>query len=337
MKTSQPRLSESQEAAGKQKDRLQECSDVATLFYRHKETKTAIAKKLKRTPMQVVRLLNRAHETGVVEIKIHSRRLSEIHEQLQKTYGLRAVRTVPFLPAYKELRETLGKEAAIYFDELIGNRSATVGIDGGRATYHLIDSLKTSAREIKIYPLTCKWRDLRISYVDANILVHLLRYKSGETAEGFWIPLQPLLGGINSGLFEKQEQEYSADSQVKAVISAAAQVDVALISAGILRKESSTALYLKKKGFSFEELQSKYGVVGITCGTCYDKDANAITQPLLSVTLKQLGKLAKRKDKTVMLTAGGEHKLQAIKALLRKRMCNVLITDDKTAINLLKQ
>ena len=123
------------------------------------------------------------------------------------------------------------------------------------------------------------------------------------------------------------------DSRISAALEQARRADFAIFGVGDITKKSS----LYKASYMDEELLirlQKAGAVGDICGR-YFNAAGEICLPdvderTLAIDLPNL-----RQKRLAVAIAGMPHKTQAILGMLQGNCCNVLITDEETAISVL--
>src|ERR1017187_7199289 len=111
----------------------------AQLFYRHQKQQQEIARELRISPSKVSRLLKKAVEEEIVQIRINPPQLSHLAVQLSKTYGLRDVVVIPSGDP-TERKQDLGIAAARYFERVVGEH-AKVGLSCGMTLYYFVKHL----------------------------------------------------------------------------------------------------------------------------------------------------------------------------------------------------
>jgi DNA-binding transcriptional regulator LsrR (DeoR family) len=144
--------------------------------------------------------------------------------------------------------------------------------------------------------------------------------------------LLPAPGIVSSKLVRDALLE---DSQISSTLALAARADVALVSIG---KLTPTSVVLKSGILNREELAQLHqlGAVGDIEFRFFDAEGHPveheINDRIIGLDLCQLKRIPR-----VIGAAGGDHKFEAIKAVLRGKLLNVLVTDDQTARRLLDQ
>jgi len=122
---------------------------------------------------------------------------------------------------------------------------------------------------------------------------------------------------------------------VRHVLDMALTAKTALIGVGSVARTATLVRY----GYctnSEIELFTRQGAVGDLLGYFYDRDGNVldldIHQHVVAVTLQDL-----RRIPSIIATAAGPEKVEAILGLLRGRLANTLVTDEATARDVLRR
>ncbi len=308
---------------------------VAEAYFKEGRLLKEIAKELSCTTTTVSRILQDAFKANIIDVKINREPIEEIRQNLIARFGLLDARLSPYLASVEGTRHLIAAEAAKYFDEMI-NDHKVVGISGGRTLHRMIDVIGSKPRYIKIYPLTGLWRDLRINYVDSGALVHYLWLKCEDKADAFWFPMAPIPPDSDKEKVIRERITYMANPEIRAAYQAAGKVDLAFIGVAPLRKESSTIRQLENIGVTYQYLNER-GAVGIAGGVWFNKDGERVIDDyFLSVRLDAFRKMVKGRGKKAVVVAGGDEKVEAIRVFLQHKICNVLITDGRTASMLLQ-
>jgi deoxyribonucleoside regulator len=125
-----------------------------------------------------------------------------------------------------------------------------------------------------------------------------------------------------------------SDSRVAAALDMAEKSKVAIFGVGDISENSSPY----KAGYFDQALiheLDRHGAVGEICGRFFDIEGKIAAPEIQKRTLAvELDSLKKKKFSVAI--AGQPKKIQAIQGLLKGGYCNVLITDEATARELLK-
>jgi DNA-binding transcriptional regulator LsrR (DeoR family) len=318
-------------------EKLQRMLAVSDLYYLRDLNYKEIAATLGCSETHVSRILKAAAAEKIIEIRINQSHTDKLRQRLMVRFPrLVDVRLTPYLDDYEATRTLLGQEAAKYFDDVVSKDETSVGLSGGRTLHRVIEAVSPRPRKLKIYPLIGIWRELQINFIDAGALVHSLWVKCLEAADAFWFPIQPINSRASEDEILAQRSEYMNNPEIKKVFRAASNVDLALIGVGPLRKRSSTIKQLQNIDITYDYLKKK-GAIGIAAGVWFDKNAKPILPDyFLSVSLESFQRMTKKSGKKAVIVAGGDEKIEAIRVLLENEVCNVLLTDMRTAQQLIK-
>lgn len=293
---------------------------VAHYYYVLKLNQQEIAEKMAMSRQRVGRLLKRAEEEGVVEIRIrgYSDSCARIEDSLREKLGIEAARIVN-----SEEDSTISEAALDYIENHIGP-GCSVGVAFGRTMAQLCKvQRKNTPGGIKVVQLLGGLN----AFQNAD-------YKPDEVASRF----AEILGGIPYSLFipallnsvELKRLIY-AEEQFQPMLKMIEDVDVAVITAGSLRNRGDNILirdgYLKQD--ELERLKDM-GAVGDVCLHFIDIEGRivdeAFDQRVVGITAAGLKKIPVR-----ILVSYGPHKVRPIIAAARGRFMNTLITNRSTA------
>jgi DNA-binding transcriptional regulator LsrR (DeoR family) len=124
------------------------------------------------------------------------------------------------------------------------------------------------------------------------------------------------------------------DPAVSRTLAMAAAANVAVVGLGVFSQDSAV---LQNEVFTQNEIDRLIakGAVGDICLQFFNKHGDRIDDPInnriIGLELQQIKRISR-----VIGVAGGEEKLEAIRAALIGKLINVLVTDDRTAENLLR-
>jgi deoxyribonucleoside regulator len=120
-----------------------------------------------------------------------------------------------------------------------------------------------------------------------------------------------------------------ADSRIRSTFDLAGRANVAVFGIGPISAESSLYKAGYMDGELLQRLESR-GAAGDICGHFFD-GAGEICDKGLDDRLLAVSRANLRGKAISMAVAGGAGKAAAIRAALRGKWCNVLVTDEKTA------
>lgn len=308
----------------------------AKLFYEEKLSKAEIAKKLNISAMQVTRIIRKAEASGIVKIEIDAHPdQKKLEKSLQNKYDLLTARIVEFTKDYDVLRKRLGEIAAQVFEGQLDLRvKPKVGIGGGGSIYEMVKALEQKPRNISIYPMGLLGRGPEITYFESTYLATLALLKSQPVARAFIVGVPPLPDD-NSLAKSFSKQLYDTVPEIRQVLKGSRNVDLAFVGLGSFLIFDEVIKELSKVGMDGDVLK-KMGAIGGINYNYFDIQGKQIGGDfLLTVSVNDLKKLSKDKSRLICLVAGGDHKLEAIKVAIEKKMVNSIVTDSLTAENLI--
>jgi fructose 1,6-bisphosphate aldolase/phosphatase len=260
-------------------------------------------------------------------------RRSDLEDELQKLYPhLRELRVVdPGIKDLDSIQKTVAREAAYYLEEITWS-GAKIGLSGGKTIYYMVTYLEPERLSgIHIYPLTLT-PILTMPGLTANAMVGMMSTKYPD-ATAYNLPTIPVSSQ------EEYEQQMAANPEMLKIYRDIWEVDVMVLGIGYLTGPlpGFRALAQQEMGLTAEDLAAK-GVVGEINHTpinaqgepmldSRDKDLAALTRRVIGVKALELRERAAREDRFVVAVAGGMEKIDAIRACLKGRYFNVLITD----------
>ena len=271
-------------------------------------TQQKISEKLGISRMKVIKLLEKARQTGVIQFKISPERSQQLmlEQKLTTQWNLKDVFVVPTPPNGSNLNETIAQAAAMYINMGYGDTPSRV-----------LNHLATIAESpISVVSLTGG-----VSYYLPNIRSNIFNAK-------LYLYPAPLL--VSSKEMCKAMRDEPPIEEIARMVRLATMTvvgigamneDATIISNGILNPNDF--LYL-----------SMQGAVGDILTHFFDRDGSPIhsdiEERLFSTSLNTLKSL-----NNVIGISGGPQKVEAIRAALRGSYLDVLITDEDTALQLI--
>jgi fructose 1,6-bisphosphate aldolase/phosphatase len=260
-------------------------------------------------------------------------RRSDLEDQLKERFPhLRELRVVePGMRDLDSIQKTVAREAAYYLEE-ITPKGANIGLSGGKTLYHMINYLEPERLTgLHLYPLTMT-PILTMPGLTANALVGMMSTKYPD-ATAFILPSMPVSSK------EEYEKRLAANPDLLKIYRDIWDVDIMILGIGYLTGPlpGFRALASQELGLTAEDLAAK-GVVGEINHTpidakgeplidSQDPELAALTQRVIGVGALDLRERAAQADRYVVAVAGGLEKTEAIRACLKGRYFNVLITD----------
>ena len=282
---------------------------TAWYYYIENMTQQKISEKLGISRMKVIKLLDKAKQTGVIQFKISPERSQQlmIEQKLTTQWNLKDIFVVPTPPSGSNLNETIAQAAAMYIgDRLTENMFINMGY--GDTPSRVLNHLATIAETpISVVSLTGG-----VSYY----LPKLYLYPA------------PLL--VSSKEMCKAMRNEPPIEEIARMVRLATMTVVGI---GAMNDEATIISngILNQNDFLYLSMQ---GAVGDILTHFIDKDGKPIhsdvEERLFSTPLETLKSL-----NNVIGISGGPQKVEAIRAALRGGYLDVLITDEETAMQLI--
>jgi DNA-binding transcriptional regulator LsrR (DeoR family) len=312
-------------------DELRLMAKVARMYYGQGLRQTEIMERLNVSQSTISRLLKRAEAEGIVRITVTvpAGAHPELEEGLQATYGLKEAIVMDCVDDEAQIVRDLGAAAAFYMETTL-RPGDVIGLSSWSAALRaMVDAMHPSqrgagARVVQILGGIGN----PVAEAHATHLTQRLANLIGGTAT-----LLPAPGVVGSA---EARNVMLRDQYVKQSMGLFQSVNVALV--GIGGVEPSHLLSLSGNVFSSQELKnlSSHGAVGDICLRFFDAKGAPVATPLndrvIGMSLDELRRVGR-----VVGIAGGRRKLGAIRGALAGKWINVLITDRKSAEQLLAE
>ena len=269
-------------------------------------------------------------------------RRSDLEDELQKMYPhLRELRVVdPGLKDMDAIQKTVAREGAYYLEEIAWT-GAKIGLSGGKTLYFLVTYLEPERLSgLHLYPLTLT-PILTMPGLTANAMVGMMSTKYPDTT-AYNLPTIPVTSR------EEYEKQMAVNPEMLKIYRDIWEVDIMVLGIGYLtgplpgfralaqQELNLTAEDLAAKGVVAEINHTPIDAQGEPMLKTDDKELAALTQRVIGVGALELRERAARPDRYVVAVAGGPDKTEAIRACLKGRYFNVLITDAYVAEALVK-
>jgi DNA-binding transcriptional regulator LsrR (DeoR family) len=304
---------------------------VARMYHERGMRQSEIATELHISQPRVSRLLKQATEMGIVRtmVVLPTGVHTDLEDEVAAHYGLRDVVVVDSGGAADYVIPALGAAAAAYLETtLIGDE--VVGISSWSASLlAAVEAMQRSGRRVarEIVQLVGGHGDPAVQ-MQATRMAGLLAELTG--ADPVFLPAPAFLGTAAA------RKVIVNDRTVAEAMSAFDRLTVSLVGIGSLEPSP----LLRQSGNAVgEEEQAELravGAVGDVCLRFFDEDGTLVRSSLdtrvVGITPQQLRRTERR-----IAVAGGERKLAAIRAALRGRWINILITDLMVAERLLDE
>jgi deoxyribonucleoside regulator len=300
-------------------------ANIAEDYYITGVNQDAIATRYGISRSYVSRLLRRAREIGVVEIRVHRevRRVRELEVALEERFNVDRCLVVEDSPVDRTgairragqlaagvLAEILDPDSVLALAWGNGVRAAVVALPVGRVSagrvVQMFGGLSAGPAEIMSGELVTE--AARLLNADANRLHAPWIVESTELARS---------------LLEQPD--------VAAVLERAAGADVAVVGVGARGRESSALLFNDRYLSKAEVAEiDEAGAVGDICGRLFDSEGRACRVSIMGRVIGlELDTI--RQVPEVIAIATGRDKAKAIRAALHGGLIRVLVTDADAA------
>lgn len=304
---------------------------IATLYYEADLTQQEICELLGLSRPKVSRLLSRARREGIVQITIHfpSGVFPRLEHQLEQRYGLREaiVVEVPEPDSPAAVRRALAGAAANYLVRVI-QPGDIVGITWGRTLAQVVQHLPPSPiPDVTVVQATGglgePTREAHASGVAA-------RMAAAFKARLLLLPAPGIVDTAEARAVLLQ------DSHVRAALDALRNASVLVMGIGVPERDS--VLVEAGSILEWSELQdlTQKGCVGDVALHFFDSYGRPVPCEISSRTITVDAETIAKIPRTLGV-AGGAAKIPAIRAALRGRWINTLVTDQATARALLRE
>lgn len=294
---------------------------AAWYYYFENMTQQAIADRLSVSRMRVIKLLEAARQNGVIQFRLRADgvAVTEQSRALMEKYHLKDVFLIP--EADREdasPNESIARAGAMYIADRLGD-NACINVGYGDTLSRTLNHLATMVQS----PVTC------IS-LTGGVSNYLPNTRSSIFNARLFLMPAPLLASSPEMAAAMREE-----TSVSEIIRMSELSSFTLVGIGPIT-ESATVFRTGVLGNTDMFYLKVHDAVGDVLGHFLDRDGHLIPSPiedrLISTPLQQL----KAMPNVVGLAAGAD-KIDAIRAVLRGGYLDILITDEPTATQLLRE
>jgi DNA-binding transcriptional regulator LsrR (DeoR family) len=304
-----------------------ELTRLATLYYVDGLTQEDLSKRFSISRATVGRMLKRAQEEGIVEIRVrhHPRDTSQLEQELTSRFGIeRAIVSINHKDQDKQ-RELLAGLVASHLDRILVN-GAIVAVGMGRnisaISEHAISSMQRSSTFVCAIGGSYRGGET----MNADHICRRLAARFGGESETLYAPALVSDPQVRASLL--------ANDTVKQTLDKARRADIALIGIGDINEDSNM---VRMGWFTPEEIAQvkSYGAVGDMMGYDFiDMNGKLTETPMqarvLGLTLADLQRIP-----NVIAIASENTKTTAVLGALRTGVINTLATTENIAQSIL--
>lgn len=300
--------------------------ETARLYYEHQFSQQQIANKLGISRPGISRLLQKARETGIVKIEIidPESKGTALEAKLKEKYKLKDIIIVPNENEDNTtIKRRLGKSAVNYLDRLVKD-NMILGVSWGTTMLQVAQNIKSRPTT----GVTIVQLNGGVTRAEYDTHASEVAQKIGEKlrAVPFLLPLPAIVDNI------KVKGAILSDKNIAHTLNLGKQAEVILFTIGKFDYES---VLVKANYFEKNEIDSliKDGAIADVCSRIINKNGEICSEGLNNRTIGIELSEIKNKNYSIAV-AGGKDKIAAIKAALKAKLFNVLITDELVASQL---
>lgn len=291
---------------------------VAWHYYFGGMTQQHVAELLGINRMRVIKLLEKAKQTGIIQFKLRQdgAKRMQLEHNLMSEYGLKDAFVIPTTNDPTLINAAISEAASMYISERLTENSL-INIGYGNTPSRILNNLATLAEQ----PLACISLTGGVSYYLPDTRSNVFNAKLHLIPAPLLISSKELAQALRMEPSVMELSRMITLAQMTVVGIGAMHETATIFKSGILNRND----------FMFLSMQ---GAVGDLLSHFFDKNGTLLETPLeerlISTPLQTLKNL-----QNVIGVAAGDSKVEAIRASLRGQYLDVLITDDNTAHQLL--
>lgn len=299
---------------------------AAWIYYVEGRTQNEVAEALGISRIAVTRLLSEARRRGEVVIRITAEigPLMDLQRQLEAAFDLTTAIVAPLSSAEADPTRVIAAAAGAHISQLVGG-NMTVGVGWGRTLYASLPFIDGRAlagmRVISLLGGIAQARRF-------NPAEFAWQFAELFQAEGFLVPAPAL---VDSPQTREALLEHCGLDQIFEMAEAS---DLALLSAGGI-SNITTSYRLGHLSEAERRSLMEAGAVGDVLYNFVDAQGDLVDHPVnsraVALSLERLARIPHK-----VLVSGGPEKVAVLRAALRRLRPTTLITDEQTAVSLLR-
>jgi DNA-binding transcriptional regulator LsrR (DeoR family) len=301
--------------------------EIAVMYYLEGKTQTEISREMFMSRPKVSRLLKRARDLNIVDIKINyeSDDFNRIVKQIQHRFGVENVVVVKTLSKESETIKEIGRAAASEIKYHL-NDGIKVGMSWGRTVRSLVNAFKDKTlKDIKVIELFGA-----VEYGEDSQEFLSIGYEFSNKVNGTFFPLPAPLY-IND---EQTRNILLKNPIISNTLRMIDECDLIVTSIGVVNSKAPQRIWDAHINEKTREELIVQGAVGYLCAHFFDQDGNFIHHPINDQIIGI--KTESIKKNKIMLVAGGMSKCKALYGVLKGGYVNTLVSDDMTLKRILE-
>ncbi len=302
--------------------------NVAKMYYIEGLSQEEISKKIHVSRPSVSRLLQSCIKEGIVQIKIDdvSSFGKELGKKIVETFGINEAIVVPQSYSAEADKEKVGQTAALHIESMLSS-GMLIGLSWGTTIHSIVKNIKPNSFIKDDVIQLVGGTGNKTNDTDANMMAHnLAKALNGDS----YILQAPFM--VQSKILRDLLME---EPHIKNHFQKMKSIDLAVIGLGSTKPELSAQFRSGHINIVDSEKLISEGAVGDICGSYIDINGHlchsTLNDKMIAISLEELKRIP-----TVIGVAAGEKKADVILGALRGRYIDVLITDEKAAISVLK-
>lgn len=316
--------------ARKETNRLRLISKVARLYYEEDMPQKQIAEQLHLSQATISRLLKKGKEEGIIRttVNVPMGVYSDLEDQLQVKYRIQEVIVADCAQeTEEEILRSIGVAGAYYVETRVGHKEV-VGISSwSSALLAMMEAMHplVNVKNTKVVQILGGIGNPAAEIHATNLTKRLAALIQGEAV---FLPSPAVVSS------KENKDSFLQDTFVRVAYDLFDQVSLALVGIGAL--EPSQLLSNSGNTFSKEEIQNlkAKNAIGDICLRFFDASGDHVRSTLDERVMGMPFEKFKSIPRVVGV-AGGDRKVNPIKAALKGGLINVLVTDCFTARALL--
>lgn len=301
--------------------------EAARLYYLSEYSQLDIAARLGVSRPTVSRLLQHAKERGYVRIDIVDplEDLNALGHDLKIKYMLDMV-LVCYSPTveYQEIQKHISRRAAEYLYETVQDKDI-IGVTWGTTMYSVARQLQP--KQVKGVEVVQLKGGVSHSHVNTFAAETVNLFAEAFHTAPRYLPLPVIFDNI------AVKEMVEKDRHIRRIMELGRQANIAVFTVGTVKED---ALLFRLGYFSKEEQEMlRRTGAGDICSRFFDAEGSICSEEIDNRTVGMNLSDLRNKEKSI-LVAGGQRKIDAIRAALTGKYANILVTDQYTAQALLR-
>ena len=295
--------------------------EVSVMYYLENMTQSEIAKKLYMSRPKVSRLLHKAKEENIVDIRINydSNEFSRIKRKLRQLFKVDNIIVVKTLNKEEDTIRELGYAAANELKYQLSD-NLTIGMSWGRTIKSTVDAFKPKAfKNTHVVELFGA-----VNYREDRPEMLSIGFDFSKKIGGTFFPLP-------APVFIPEDSIYEAlvnNTLIWNTLDAIDDCDLIMTGLGVINTDVPQKIW-----DSYVDPDAKKDIlnasgVGYVCARFFDQDGafidHKINENVIGIKTENI------KKNNLFIVAGGLYKQKAIHAFLKDGHVNTLVSDDKT-------